>query len=158
MEFLKNFGLILCTSSVLCALLSVLTPARRLGKTVRMVIGVFMTLVVAGQVAAVDFDALAASFGDPAAAAPQESPDSYEALLAREIEARVSRSLTDTLTAAGFTAVRAAEVSVHIGGEGGIYCDKASLYLAGGDQSSEDRARQIVQEQCGCEPEIYYEY
>ena len=158
-EFLKTFGTVLCTSAVLCAALATLTPAKHLGKTVRMVIGAFMTLIVAWQITAVDFDELVGEFDQSAALEAGEAGETgdYEALLGAEIETSVARSLTAQLEQVEIP-VRNDEISVHIDGQGDIYCDKASLYLAGGDTSSEDRARRIVLEQCGCEPEIYYEY
>ena len=158
-EFLKSFGTVLCTSAVLCAVLATLTPAKHLGKTVRTVIGVLMTLVVAWQIAAVDFAELADELEQSAASNTGQTGDSetYESLLRAEVEARVADSLTVRLEQAGVS-VRNVEVTVHIDAGGDIYCDKASLFLEGGDTTGEDRARQLVLEQCGCEPEIYYEY
>ena len=157
-DFVQNLGRILCVSAVLAAVLSILTPGKKLGKAVQMLTGILMILIVAGQVTELDMDELSDSlhFSNPDVPTQTESTQAYWNLLQSEVESQIAQNIEENLGQQGVS-IQHAEISVHIDDSGHIYCDKVLLYLNDDSSKDEDRVRQQILDQLGQEPEIYYE-
>lgn len=157
-DYLKDFGFLVCTSAIIIGVFNALVPNKALGKTVRIILGVYMALVIVAPFARGEIDIDTDMLDRVLSSTEQESitAQAYDELILNETEKNIELGVASLLKHNFDAYTDSVSASVNIDEKGSIYCDRLIIVLDKKYMEQQSGISQLIEQNCGAVPVLEF--